>query len=436
MLIRHLSVVIIVGLMWSCYGQKRELLGMIMIDAIPTVRLLHNQSNYRYASGRTMDKKTEVFIAHDLDGSELVCIHDKHSSILTGINVTALVNVRKGRGVKAFEFKASAAQPIRSTRHDYYDILLVQDGNLKLWISSGTSLVDLSLPHNISDLDTEMSLSLEQSSRKQLRTLVRQLSISEDTLSVINLKDPTHNRVNITLSNSRTYRITVDFTPKSTLVQDCLTALSFAVPINMFQHVRQRFMYHVHSEEQHTENSDTTADEWENFASAILCYLHGDESERSELREELQIDLLNASSNTWYLASHQNVMSNLNLGFKVQTLIGDQTDNELGQNSESLVKKWILHSLESCEKRNAEESLLTNIASVLLGLHIIWEDLRLDKSRKQDSVNLGLLLSQLAAMLQWEQWQMYYVDSGVPEVNFIHPGMRFIFHPSMLYPIC
>lgn len=370
-----------------------------------------------------MDKRTEVFIAHDLDGSELVCIHDKHSNILTGINVTALMNVRKGRGVKAFEFKASAAQPIRCTRHDYYDILIVQDGHLKLWISSGTSLVDVSLPDNIGDLDTEINLSTEQPSKKQLRTLVRQLSITEDSLMVTDLKDPAHNRVNITLTNGRTYRITLDFTPKSNLVQDCLTALSFAVPINMFQHIRQRFMYHTYSGEQHPDKLESTEVEWDHFASAILCFLLGDEVSRHELSEALQADQLDASSDTWYQASQQDVVLNLNLGFKVQPLLREAVDNDYVQSSDSRVKQWIQRALESCAERSPEESLVSNVTSVLLGLHIIWEDLRLDKYRRQDSIRLGLFLSQIATMLQWEQWQLYYLDSGVPDISFMHPGM-------------
>jgi anaphase-promoting complex subunit 1 len=375
-------------------------------------------------------------MAHDLDGSELVCIHDNHSNTLMGINVTALVNVRRGRGVKAFEFKASAAQPIRATRHNYYDILLVQSGKLKLWIGSGTALVDISLPNNIHELDASLTSPPDQTKRKELRTLVRQLSITEETLLVTELKDPTHNKINVTMSNSRTYRITVDFTPKSKLVQDCLMALSFAVPINVFQSIRQRFMYHQYSEEWRLEGGDSDTDEWDHFASAIFCFLHGDEMERGELLASLENE--NVATTTDFLdqPAYSNFISGLKLGEDIQGLIGNQSDNEASQAQYSTVKKWIYKSLESYEKRKTEESLVSNITSVVLGLHLIWEDLRLDKYRKQDTMDMGLLLSQLATILQWDEWKIYYIDFGIPDLSYDHSGKSFAnFMPTTLRPI-
>ncbi|KAG2188928.1 hypothetical protein INT44_004070 [Umbelopsis vinacea] len=378
----------------------------------------------RSSSGRTTDKSTEVFMAHDLDGSELVCIHDNHSNTLIGINVTALVNVRRGRGVKAFEFKASAAQPIRATRHNYYDILLVQNGKVKLWIGSGTVLVDISLPNNIHDLDAGLNSPPDHTKRKELRTLVRQLSISEETLLVTELKDPTHNKINITMSNSRTYRITVDFTPKSRLVQDCLMALSFAVPINVFQSIRQRFMYHQYSEEWKSEAADSVADEWDHFASAIFCFLHGDEMERGELLSSLENENVPVFNEFLDQPAYSNLLSGLNLGDDIQGIIGHQSDNETSQAQYSMIKKWIHKSLESYEKRKPEESLVSNITSVVLGLHLIWEDLRLDKYRKQDTMNMGLLLIQLATILQWDEWKIYYIDSSIPDISYDHPDVQ------------
>lgn len=387
-----------------------------------SVQSFDEWSYSRSSSGRSNDNTTEVFMAHDLNGTELVCIHDKHSNTLMGINVTALVNVRKGRGVKAFEFKASAAQPIRATRHNYYDILLVQSGKLKLWIGSGTSLVDISLPENIHELDAGLTSPSDHTKRKELRTLVRQLSITEETMSVADLKDPTHNKINITMSNSQTYRITVDFTPKTKLVQDCLMALSFAVPNNVFQSIRQRFMYHQFSDEWKLEDSDSATNEWDHFASAIFCFLHGDEMERGELLASLENEDVTTTTDFLDQRAVSGFISGLKLGEDIDGLIDNQSDNEVSQARYSKVKKWIYKSLMSYKKKKPEESLVSNITSVILGLHLIWEDLRLDKYRKQDTMDMGLLLSQFATILQWEEWKLYYIDSGIPDLSYHHPG--------------
>jgi anaphase-promoting complex subunit 1 len=380
-----------------------------------------------------MDKKTSVFMAHDLDGSELICILDKHNNILTGINVTALVNVRKGRGVKAFEMKASAAVPIMSTRTECFDILILQDGQIKLWIGSGTHLVDISLPDNIADSDNDMSLFAEKSSQKHFRTLVRQLSISEEPLSVIDLKDAVFNRVNVVLTDARIYRITVDFTPKTGLIQDCLTALSFALPINVFQYIRQRFMWHCSLRSQQLSETDTVDTEWDNFVSAILCFLYKDARARKELADALHRYVEIDQSTSLQETVVQDVISTLHLGNSTQSIVDGIPSNDLPQHCHKRVEKWILNSLESCEQKAPEESLLANTSSVLLALHILWEDLRLDKYRRQDFQNLGLFLYQLVTMQQWETWSAYYSDRGIDDLTFLHPGRPHLLDCAMAH---
>ncbi|KAJ2964310.1 hypothetical protein NQZ79_g837 [Umbelopsis isabellina] len=377
----------------------------------------------RYASGRDMDKKTSVFLAHDLDGSELICIFDKHNNILSGINVTALVNVRKGRGVKAFEMKASAAVPIMSTRTDCFDILLIQEGQIKLWIGSGTHLVNISLPDNIADSDTDMNLSVEKSSQRRFRTLVRQLSISEESLFATDLKDAVYNRVNVVLTNSRTYRITVDFTPKTVIIQDCLTALSYALPINMFQNIRQRFMWHCSLRGQPCSETDTADAEWDDFVSAILCFMYRDAKVREDLAEALHRYGERDQGLSLEEATTLDMVSSLQLGISTQSLVDGIPAANLSQHCHTRVEKWILNSLESCEQKVPEESLLANISSVLLALHILWEDLRLDKYRAQDNRNLGLFLHQLVTLQQWQPWSVYYSDHGIDQPTFSHPAI-------------
>ncbi|KAF7732106.1 Anaphase-promoting complex subunit 1 [Apophysomyces ossiformis] len=185
----------------------------------------------------SVDVRSTAFIAHNVRGTELLCIMNSHRHQLKVLDTEKLM--ANDKDAQLFELTATSAIPICATRSGMNDILVVTDDKLMLHINAEIEPLPIPLPQHMS--------------------------------SPVELKDPVHHRFSLMCSDRHIWRVALDGTPRSGLVRDCLAAVNCALSEASYSMFQKRFTETLLN--QPLANIRTES-EWESFIYTFFSFLN------------------------------------------------------------------------------------------------------------------------------------------------------------------
>ncbi|RUS33938.1 hypothetical protein BC938DRAFT_483181 [Jimgerdemannia flammicorona] len=368
-----------------------------------------------------------VFLAHNIDGSEVLCIFKKAQKILVGLDISCDKTGVRVRN--AFQHQAVSAVPVCATRRSLYDILLLQpDGTMQLWIGLPNVWIPCAVPkdspamHNRGPKSAKRGrgswtddhgLGISSSASSKLfsgsSTLFRSPSRSSH---VVDLRDAVDNRLNIILSNDLVFRAFVNFIPRSTLVRSCITALSYAMPSDLFFNFHVRFLEYEYGHEAKYGGSFSAGDEWEDFVVILLSFCHPSPGEAvNVVTTDVSEDDLEEGDDWEFMMSSEHHRRALN-DPALRALNTDLKNSAASPKIDSTLTRWFSKSKEVFLRYHKQSGLFDYFHSVLLALHLVYEDLKLSVITQKYVSDLSPILVQLARFLGWDTWIDYYARQG------------------------
>ncbi|CAG8532055.1 7553_t:CDS:2, partial [Acaulospora morrowiae] len=362
---------------------------------------------------------SDVFIAHDYDGHEILCIFSRRSKDFMALDICASSHDLQ---ISAkFEFKIGAAAPVIATRTHLYDMLFIREGEknstLELWIGYG-KLIPLNLDYNIIKSGFESDGRREELSRKDVHVLqeafsqqlFRKYLVStqnyfppHSNAFIIGLRDYVCNRVNLVFSNC-VVRVSLSFLPNSKLVRSCLEALSYVLPTGLFFDFKAQYMlFQYGTNEKFSDIQRGT--EWENFVTVLFSFIHLMGQDFSGYGYQESFKKLETSDWDFLMASSRHTKFNFNTHFQcLQPPIITKNCSMI----KLLERSQKLHCASFTYYQRLEKKFLSFLPSILLSLHLVYQDLRLNVLLQKFINDLIPLLIQLAYFLGWDAYIDYY----------------------------
>lgn len=275
---------------------------------------------------------------------------------------------------------ATSAIPINATRDCYSDLLFINHtGSLELLIDKGVQ-IKIHLPNN-----------------------------EKTKLSLI---DSVYDRFTTLLDNGDMFRYQLKLRPKTSLVRDCLSGVNCSTIY--FTHIWCRFLKitYLNSIEKNSDYFDIT--EWETLFITLLTFLPLKKSGYYTGSKKL----MNSTTAIKEIQLQQIQASNLeyikhNLDF-FHTLPNTNFNYLLDQNYiQGVPIKWIDQIIKFQPKDYMEQDLkldMFEFTEIVKSLHIVYEDYRINKTRRIQANLLGYLLLQSSVILRNKEWITYYSD--------------------------
>ena len=322
-----------------------------------------------------------------------------------------------------FQLSAISCISVQSTRENQSDVLfLMSDHTFSIWTGDGeSSLITCTLPNNFQTLFESSSTSTSIKTPKRRRDS----QVEEDEIythpsrrsRVVSVSDNVYNRVNMTLSNGLVFRASLDFRPKTYLVQKILQALSHVLPQHQFFALRTRFLSTVFGEFGVKNNVLLENSEIGGFIISLFSFLHSD-STLNQFTGKTSTAEQNEDEDDWdYLIAssfHKSYAENSSLSCLDKPLI----PNTKGV---STMEKFFEISKElgfEFHKALSRETILEYLPIIMLSLHLVYEDLKLNVVTMQYIHHLQPLLSLLAFALNWKSFVDYYDRNGGERLEF------------------
>ncbi|CAG8474689.1 1003_t:CDS:2 [Acaulospora colombiana] len=369
---------------------------------------------------------SDVFIAHDYDGHEILCIFSKESKDFMALDVCA--NSHDLQIYAKFEFKIGAAAPVIATRSHLYDILFVKEvgkvSTLELWIGYG-KLIPLNLDYDAIKYGLEFCGSREESTRKDAHIpqeafshqLFRKYLISTPTYfhsnaPIIGLRDYVHNRLNFVFSNT-IVRVSLNFIPNSKLARSCLEALSYVLPTDLYFDFKAQYMSFQYGGD--GKFSDLRrGTEWENFVTVLFSFLHLSGQNLPDHRYQESLDESEKSDWDFMLSSTKHAKFNFNTHYQC---LRPSITTENCSIIKLFEKSRRLYYAYFAFYHRLEKKFISFLPSILLSLHLVYQDLKLDTLLQKFINDLVPLLIQLAYFLGWDRYIDYYQrDYGMNQI--------------------
>ncbi|KAG2199662.1 hypothetical protein INT47_005187 [Mucor saturninus] len=363
---------------------ERDLWHELLDNSEITLRLLWRESHGTKMPAKlkgVKDVKSQSFLIHDLNGQELICILNNTLGSLQVINLSKATQLLND----CIEFKTPAklAIPINATRDSYHDLLFVDaNGSLEIYVDKGARL------------------SLTQPKQGNL----------------VNLIDPVYDRFTAIYENGQMFRYRLQLRPKTSLVRDCLAAISCATSF-YFPKIWCRYLKLAHITPLVNDSDRIHADEWQVFFVTLLSFLSlkkqgyytGTKKPASSQAAVRDIKLQQIkASNIEYMTQK--------LGFMAITPELNY-DYLLDENYyQGVPAPWIDRVITFRPKDYMEEELYLDsfeFTEIVKSLHIIYEDYRINKSMKMQANLLGYLLLQSTVILKNKDWIEYYKSQGL-----------------------
>jgi anaphase-promoting complex subunit 1 len=310
-----------------------------------------------------------------------------------------------------FELKAMAASPISATRPNCNDILFVKEGVkhpiFELWIGYG-KIIPLNLDYNFKDyagkaVEEKDSFPLStfhhQSLEKYIVTDKTILNLKTLNSNIFDLKDNVRHRINLVISDNILLRIDLNFIPKSKIVRKCLDALSFALPTGFYYNLKAQYLCYQYAKEDDV-RSESRGSEWEKFAVALLSFLpfsvplHSNNNMKPKETEGWE----------FLLSSSQHAKFNFNSYLHCIR----PTSNQLQAIDDSIIKMCEKSREPFFTKTKVDQKLSCFLPSILVTLHLVYQDLKLHTLTQKYIDEILPLLIQLSKFLGWETYVEYY----------------------------
>ncbi|KAF9961715.1 Anaphase-promoting complex subunit 1 [Mortierella alpina] len=222
------------------------------------------------SSIRGASPNSTIFSAHALDGSTVICILDHGAEQLMCYQIIA-----DQITVHLWSTPAVSAIAVEATRKQQRDVLiLTADGSMQLWTGYGTDFIPCQVDADayIQKQKGGSGNPLKASARDHLLgSLKAKGPLSKLSYRIVEFRDAVEDRVSLVLNDATILRTRLDFRMRSSLVQECLDALTFALPVDLLWDFKHRFLRLQFSKE-HQYNAVPATDEWGNFATTLLSY--------------------------------------------------------------------------------------------------------------------------------------------------------------------
>lgn len=359
---------------------------------------------------------SKIMSAHALDGSPVVCVFDQDADKISCYRIIA-----NQLTIHLWTRSARSAISLEGTRKFYRDILLVTlEGALLLW----TGYADEFIPCHV-DIDIEKVKRQQNSTSGQTpkSTAIDHLGsfrikssiFKKDKDSVITeLQDAVEDRFNIILGSGTIIRARLDFVVRSSLVEQSLDAISFAMPVEILWDFRHRFLQLQYSSESKYDTVPAT-DEWGNFSATLLSYCDpsfhptGLKSPTLSSRSLPSVTKKPEGSELdWNFFLDSDIHQRL---FDHPAFRGDASD--LPTSTSNPYTDVVMRAQRMARLRGPSTRQSFNLdlvkfyTFILVALHLVYVDRSLNIVTSQQR-ELELLLKLLARLVGWKTWEDFY----------------------------
>ncbi|TPX70028.1 hypothetical protein SpCBS45565_g02063 [Spizellomyces sp. 'palustris'] len=332
------------------------------------------------------------------------------------------------------DIPALSAVPLRATRPSHFDTLILHpDSSLTLWTGYTTTL-KCTMPSDFQEADdTGLTGKRRRSgeipgrtkaddSRDSPRRVDGRQSLRSPSRSsrVIDLKDPVDNRVNMVLSNGKTYRMMLDGEPTSELVARCVEALSYALPVPMFEEFYHRWLAFQGGPTLKWESLRSN-DEWIDWLTVFLSFCH----KTVEMNDGSIPSVLEPGQ-----YKHLVWLNRYKADTPWQKKLAQKFLQPYPKPTASTMQISFTKSKVFFEHYHTGPNLILFLPSILIVLHLVYEDLKLNILYESAWRRLGQLLLQIACCLGWKDYSFHYQMDGIKQEgvvmidvqnNLVHP---------------
>ncbi|CAI9091739.1 OLC1v1026843C1 [Oldenlandia corymbosa var. corymbosa] len=361
-----------------------------LFDAVPTDVLMKRISFRRIWQGKgSPTAASKVFLATDDDAVQIICflLHEQKKLVAVRLHTLEIDNeiIIDIKPDMSWSISAVAAEPVTVTRPrvkigtcPFVDIIaLTSENNLFLY-SGKQCLCKYVLPQFLGKDQLLHTAKASDSS------ILHEVKATE-------LADAVEGRINIVLNSRQIYRCMLRCDPSSSLVNDCLTAMSEALSSSFYNH----FLNLLWGDNNYSAPAiaDSDADlEWESFCHVIRALCTSSTASQSCSFEDSQSPwdfLVNSRYNKLY--SNKSLLAGI-----LPLTSGNQLESDL---SGSFVGG----------KDYESSSVPVLLREIMDSLHAVYECLKLDILRKRDLSLLVVLLRDIADFLREESYLDHYI---------------------------
>ncbi|KAJ6350382.1 hypothetical protein OIU78_006531 [Salix suchowensis] len=339
---------------------------------------------------------SKVFLATDDDAAPVICFLLQEQKKLLSVKLQSLeINNEVIFDIKpdvSWSVAAIAAAPVSVTHPrvkvgllPYTDIVVLAPDNSLLLISGKQLLCKYLLPSFFGKGHLSCKLEFSETASAPLDS------------KILGLTDAVEGRVNLILNSGQMFRCTLRRSPSSSLVNDCITAMSEGLNSGFYNHFLVLLWGDSNSD--YLSRADSCVDsEWNSFCNIILQMCRKP-SAASQKHSDLE-NLEHHSSWEFLINSkfHKNYQK-LNFISRVSSQkfpFDPEKMDSIGSNMEG--------------NQSSEKSFYFELLQESLDcLHALYESLKLDKLRKRDLELLAFLLCNIAKFLGEGNYLDHYI---------------------------
>ncbi|KAF9216256.1 Anaphase-promoting complex subunit 1 [Podila verticillata] len=330
------------------------------VEMEPNTHFLEISSDIKFPS-----PDARVFGAHAVDGSYVFCVFSKTRKKVDCYMI--------GNEIAALWTKPAAdAISLQATRPNLLDVLVLplpnQDPGLLLWTGYAAEF----------------------------------FSCKAKVEKIIQLKDAVQDRVSLVLRTGVIMRAQLSFMARSSLVREALDALSYALPIDLLQMVKHRFLQLEFSQD--SQYADVRSPrEWDNLVTTLLSLISIDLASSTEKpAPESDWDVFLNSDMHRHLGGHPS--------FRGSTLLPLPSINPF---IDMIHKSRQLAALHS--NTPPTSSLDHFLQFIITTLHLLLEDRKINIAtcREGDPTPLLMLLCHLSGKTTWIDFYARYDTSNI-----------------------
>ncbi|ORY15789.1 hypothetical protein LY90DRAFT_677505 [Neocallimastix californiae] len=384
-----------------------------------------------------------VFIVNSKSESGILCFFQKSKQIVIGISIGNMLKHKKIK--KVFSIDAISAQPIKSLRYPFYDLLILSPNNeIYLWFGMYDERLKCTMPE---DYQGEITRKNEQYSGKRrrnnsitsedgLNSLQRSKSwlpplFYSKELKIVNIIDPVDNKVNLVYSNGTVVRVLLDLSYYSYLVNNCIKALSITLPYNEYYEILVHLIMATFGGNNHPLYLEE--DEWDIFMIIILsfCIPSVNKYRRKQSASEKINEIKNNSFDLMLISSYhrsykkQQYMKIFTKTLEEEKKIVENDQQESNPKFKSIkstpitsqyFKFYFLYEKAKVFHSKIKDSkidLTPRLPIILYTLHLLYEDMKLNILNKKYVKPLGTFLCHIACCIDWQNYYEYYLREGI-----------------------
>ncbi|KAK3835542.1 MAG: hypothetical protein J3R72DRAFT_494161 [Linnemannia gamsii] len=364
----------------------------------------------------TASANSKIITAHGLDGSPVICVFDQDAEKLSSYRV-----IENQLAVHLWTRTTRLAISLEATRAFYRDILLITpEGAFLLWTGNADEFIPCHVDVDIEKFKHQQHNIQEQPLKSTPSDYLGSFRIKssvfkKDKDSVIaEIRDAVEDRFSIVLGNGTILRARLDFVFRSSLVKQCLDAISFALPVEVLWDFRHRFLQLQFSKEPKYDTVPAT-DEWGNFSATLLSYC-----DPSFHPTGLKSPTL--SSRSLPSVTKKPEVSEIDWNFFLDSELhrrlfdhpafrGDTSD--LPTSTSNAYTELIMRAQRMARLRGPSTRQSFNMdlvkfyTFILVAIHLVYVDRSLNIATSQEK-DLEPLLKLLARLVGWKTWEDFY----------------------------